>query len=136
MTIEYDGSVTDSIKRVVRPRLDAVLHLLPGWCDKVSVYWETSDKDGNTMATCEPMYDYRTVGLTLYPLFIECDKWRDVLIHEIQHAILRPYISKVDRIVEKLVKDELMTDWLNSELADAEEAVCEDLTIFARKLQG
>lgn len=136
MIIEYDGSVAEGVKREIKLRIDTVAYLLPVWCDKLTVYWEPHDKDGDTYATCDPLYEYRHVGITLYPLFLESPSWRDILIHEIHHAILKPYISKVDKIVEKLIKDESMTDWLNADLADAEEALCEDLAIFARKLKG
>lgn len=136
MIIEYDGSVTSEIKKIVKVKVDNVAHLLPVWCNKLIVFWEPHDKDGNTHASCEPMYEYRQVGLTLYPLFIESDTWRETLVHEIHHAILRPLTSKIDKIIEKLVKDETMTEWLMSDLADAEEAVCEDLTIFRRKILG
>lgn len=136
MIIEYDGSVTSAIKNEIKLRIDNVAYLFPVWCNKLTVYWEPHDKDGDTYATCEPLYEYRHVAITLYPLFLESDSWRDILIHEIQHAVLKPYVSKVEKIVDKLIKDEAMTDWLMAELAEAEEAVCEDLTIFAKKLKG
>jgi hypothetical protein len=75
------------------------------------------------------------MSVTLYPQFLEVGDWEDVLIHEIQHGLLRPLIAKMDRIVEKFVKDDTITEWILDELAEAEEAVCEDLTIFARKLR-
>lgn len=134
MRIEYDGTVTESLKKVVRPKLNAVSHLLPIWCDRLVVYWEPKDKDGDTYATCSAKHEYRTMGITLYPLFLQAEDWQNILLHEIQHGIVRPYVSKVERLVEKLVKDEIVAEYLQEELAEAEEAVCEDLAILARKI--
>jgi len=133
--IEYASCVSEPIRNIVEPRFSSVAYLFPGWCEKIVVYWDKSEAD-ETILTCHPKYEYRTMSITIHPLFIEGDlHWREDLIHEIQHALLRPYIAKVDRIVEKFVKDDLMTEFINDELADAEEAVCEDLAIFAEKLK-
>lgn len=134
--IEYASCVTGSIQRVLEPRFDTVRHLFPGWCEKVVVYWDKSGGD-EVILTCNPKHEYRIMSITVHPLFLEAvHTWREDLIHEIQHALLRPYVAKVDKIVEKFVKDDLMTEYINDELAEAEEAVCEDLTIFAKKLQN
>jgi len=132
--IEYDGTVTESLKKVIRPKINAVSHLFPIWCDKLVVYWDAKDKDASIFATCDPRHEYRTMAVTIYPLFLQTDDWQNVLLHEIQHGIIRPYVAKVERLVEKLVKDEVVAEYLNEELAEAEEAVCEDLAILARKL--
>lgn len=135
MIITYDGTVSEEIKKVVEPRINVVSHLFPIWCHKLVVYWESHSKEEGLLAVCDPKHEYRTMSVTLYPLFLEAGDWEDVLIHEIQHGLLRPLITKMDRIVEKFVKDETLTEWILDELAEAEEAVCEDLTIFARKLR-
>lgn len=136
MIIEYDGTVSESLKKVIRPRINAVTELMPIWCDRLVIYWEARDKDGDTYATCEPKHEYRTMGITLYPLFLQAEDWQNILLHEIQHGIVRPYVAKVERLVDKLVKDEVVAEYLHEELAEAEEAVCEDLAILARRLQG
>lgn len=134
MIVEYDGTVSESLKKVLRPKVNSVLHLFPIWCDRLVVYWEVKDKDGSTYASCEPRHEYRTMGLTFYPMFLQADDTQNILLHEIQHGIVRPYVAKVERLVEKLVKDEIVAEYLQEELAEAEEAVCEDLSILARKL--
>lgn len=133
--IEYASCVSDPIKGVLQPRFEAVRHLFPGWCEKVVVYWDKSEAE-DTILTCHPKHEYRVMSITVHPLFLEdVIHWKEDLIHEIQHALLRPYIAKVDRIVEKFIRDEAMIDFINDEMAEAEEAVCEDLAIFASKLE-
>lgn len=134
MIVEYDGTVSESLKKVIRPKINSVMHLFPVWCDRLVVYWDGKDKDGTTYASCEPRHEYRTMGLTFYPLFLQAEDWQNILLHEIQHGIIRPYVAKVQRLVDKLVKDEVVAEYLQEELAEAEEAVCEDLAILARKL--
>lgn len=135
MIIEYDVTVSDMLRPVLEPKFASVGHLFPGWCEKLVVCWGAGEAD-NVLLTCDPKHEYRTMSVTVYPLFLANDRnWRSDLIHEIQHGILRPYVAKVDRIVEKFIKDDLMSEFILDDLAEAEEAVCEDLAIFAAKLE-
>jgi hypothetical protein len=74
------------------------------------------------------------MSITIYPLFFEVEDWRNGIIHEIQHGLLRPLIAKIERIVDRFVKDEQIAEYIHDELSEAEEAVCEDLTIFTQQL--
>jgi len=135
MIIEYDHSVSLALREILEPRFDSVAYLFPGWCEKLVVYWDTSEAD-ETILTCNPRHEYRIMSITVHPLFLSNTfTWEDDLIHEIQHGLVRPLIAKIDRIVEKFVKDDTITEYINDELAEIEEAVCEDLAILAKKLK-
>ena len=131
MKVEY-SDVPATIQAVVSPRIDQFVRLFPGWCEKLTVYWDKKDGD-ETILTCTPRYEYRTMGITIYPLFLEVTDWENALIHEIQHSLLRPYVAMVEQIVDTFLKNG-DTEYIYAVLNQAEEAVCEDLTIFAEKL--
>lgn len=135
MNIEWDASVSADIRKLIEPKLESVAFLFPSWCEKLTVFFESVDKEGDNLLSCNPKHEYRVMSVTVFPMFLQCEDWMNPLIHEIQHGLLRPYVSKVDRLVEKFVKDDTFIEFLHDEMSEAEEAVCEDLTIFALKLQ-
>lgn len=135
MNIEWDSSVGSDIRRILQERFDEVAFLFPRWCEKLTVFFEPVDKEGDNILMCNPKHEYRVMSVTVFPTFLQTSDWENPLIHEIQHGLLRPYIAKVDRLIEKFIKDETVIEFLNDEMSEAEEAVCEDLTTFALKLK-
>jgi hypothetical protein len=132
LKVEYDKTIPKPLKALVRERVETVSHLFPGWVHKLIVAYDGSDKD---VATIRPEYEYRFVTITLHRAFVEQDDWRDSLIHEIAHSLARPYVALVDRIVEAFVP-EASRVFVYDELAKAEEAMVQDLAIFAERLGG
>lgn len=130
MRVEYDRTIPKPLKKTVTDRIETVRHLFPGWVNKLIVAYDGSDKD---VATVRPEYEYRFVTITLHRAFVEQDDWRESLVHEIAHSLVRPYVALVDRIVESFVPENSKT-FVYDELAKAEEAVVEDLAIFADKI--
>ena len=132
MKVEHDKSIPRSLRKLIAERMGTVVHLFPGWVNKLIVCYDGSDKD---VATIKPEYEYRFVTITLHRAFIEQDDWRESLIHEVAHSLVRPYVALVDRIVEAFVP-ETSKAFIYDELAKAEEAMVEDLAIFADKIGG
>ena len=112
-------------------RLQTVLHLFPDWVNVLTVRWAPNEDD---IATADPQYEYRAMTLTLHPPFLEDPDWESSLIHEIGHALFRPYIMQVDKIVEKFAP-EAVKEYLLDILAAKEEEVVEDLAIFIAKIK-
>lgn len=135
MKIEYSASVPPSLRKLVRERLRSVEGLFPGWVNKLTVGY-SPDPEGDGIASCVPRHEYRSFGLTIHPLFFEEEDWREALLHEIGHGLLKPYTAVVDRIVEKFIADPHVRDFVAGQLRDAEEAVSEDLAIWASKLSS
>ena len=132
MRIEYID-VPESLQPILNQRLGAFTHCFPSWCEHLSVYWQKQASD-DTILSCNPRHEYRSMSITVYPLFFETHDWQNAVLHEIQHGLLRPLIAKIERIVDRFVKDEQINEYIHDELTETEEAVCEDLTIFAQKL--
>jgi len=130
LKLEYDKAIPKALRKMIIERIATVLHLFPGWVNKLIVCYDGSDKD---VATIKPEYEYRFVTITLHRAFIEQDDWSESLIHEVAHSVVRPYVSLVDRIVEAFVP-ETSKLFVYDELAKAEEAMVEDLAIFADKI--
>lgn len=133
MKIEYTATVPSSLKKTVRERLKAVEGLFPGWVNKVVVSYSI-DPDGDGIVSCVPRHEYRSFGLTIHALFMEDDDWFETLLHEIGHGLLKPYTALVDKLVEEFIQDAQTRKFVASQLRDAEEAVSEDLAIWAGKL--
>ena len=132
MRVEYDKSIPKALRKLIAERMGTVLVLFPGWVNKLIVAYDGSDRD---VATIKPEYEYRFVTITLHRAFIEQDDWSESLIHEVAHSVVRPYVALVDRIVEAFVP-ETSKPFIYDELAKAEEAIVEDLAIFADKIGG
>ena len=132
MKVEYDKSIPKALRKLIAERMGTVLVLFPGWVNKLIVAYDGSDRD---VATIKPEYEYRFVTITLHRAFIEQDDWSESLIHEVAHSVVRPYVALVDRIVEAFVP-ETSKPFIYDELAKAEEAIVEDLAIFADKIGG
>lgn len=128
----FDDSIPKPLRRVVQKRIGAIEAMFPGWVNKLIVAYDGSDKD---VATIRPEYEYRFVTITLHRAFFEQDDWLDSLTHEVAHSLVRPYVALVDRIVEAFVP-ETSKGFIYDELAKAEEAMVEDLAIFADKIRG
>lgn len=113
-----------------------VADLFPSWCEDLTIFYETSECL-ETIVTCQPKHEYRFMAITVRPLFFEQkDDGLSALIHEIQHALVRPYIARVDKIIHRFIDNETISHYLTDELTEAEEAICEDLTRFAQKLRS
>lgn len=119
------------MKSVIEQRIEAVLPLFPAWVNSLTVRWAPSEED---IATAHPQYEYRQMTITLHPLFLDDKDWHSSLVHEVCHAIVRPYVQIVDKMVEKFAAD-AVKDFLLDVLAAKEEEICEDLAIFVKKLQ-
>jgi len=132
LKVEYDKSIPKALRKLIAERMGTVLVLFPGWVNKLIVAYDGSDRD---VATIKPEYEYRFVTITLHRAFIEQDDWSESLIHEVAHSVVRPYVALVDRIVEAFVP-ETSKPFIYDELAKAEEAIVEDLAIFADKIGG
>lgn len=130
MKVEHDKGIPRALKKLIAERIETVVHLFPGWVNKLIVTYDGTDKD---VATIKPEYEYRFVTIILHRAFIEQDDWRESLIHEVAHSLVRPYVALVDRIVEAFVP-ETSKGFIYDELAKAEEAMVEDLAIFADKI--
>jgi hypothetical protein len=133
MKIIVEGTSDSVFKDVVRTRLETVKHLFPGWCDKVHV---SIDMDGGQEdeMICLPNYEYRWMHIKVNPPFFENENWRATLVHEIQHAIFRPYIAKVEGLLLYWIEDTQLRSYLMQELNGAEESIAQDMTILAMKL--
>lgn len=132
MKVEHDKNIPKALKKLIAERIGTIAHLFPGWVNKLIVTYDGTDKD---VATIKPEYEYRFVTIILHRAFIEQDDWRESLIHEVAHSLVRPYVALVDRIVEAFVP-ETSKAFIYDELAKAEEAMVEDLAIFADKIGG
>ena len=130
LKVEHDKSIPRALRKLIAERVATVVHLFPGWVNRLIVTYDGTDKD---VATIKPEYEYRFVTITLHRAFIEQDDWRESLIHEVAHSLVRPYVALVDRIVEAFVP-ETSRMFIYDELAKAEEAMVEDLAIFADKI--
>jgi len=131
MRVEY-VNIPYTLVNTIAPRIEKYKHLFPGWCEKLTVYWDKKDGE-ETILSCIPKYEYRTMSITVFPLFLEVVDWENAMVHEIQHSLLRPYIAMVEQIVDTFLKN-ADTEYIYAVLGQAEEAVCEDLAIFAEKL--
>ena len=131
LKLEYDKTIPKALRKLIVERIATVTPLFPGWVNKLIIAYDGSDKD---VATIKPEYEYRFVTITLHRAFIEQDDWYESLVHEVAHSLVRPYVALVDRIVEAFVP-ETSKGFIYDELAKAEEAMVEDLAIFADKIE-
>lgn len=134
MKIEYSASVPATLKKTIRERLKAVDGLFPGWVNKLVVSYGI-DPEGDGFVSCVPRHEYRSFGLTIHPLFFEDEDWVETLLHEIGHGMLKPYTALVDKLVEEFIQDPQTRKFIAAQLRDLEEAVSEDLAIWAGKLK-
>lgn len=130
MDVKFSVTIPDTVLPVVQTRVRRVEHLFPIWVKTLTVRWD--DKNTEDIATALPQYEYRAMTVVLHPLFLSDDDWEDTLVHEIQHGIFKPFVQAVDRIVEKFVPEH-SREYILDLLADKEEEVAEDLTIFAKR---
>lgn len=129
---KFDQSIPKTLRAVVKKRVSEVEHLFPGWVNKVLICYDGSDAD---VASIHADYEYRSVCVNIHRAFFEESDWKDSLIHEIGHSLVRPYVATVARVVESFVPDSVR-GFVTEELVKAEEAMVEDLTIFAEKIRG
>lgn len=130
MIIEYH--VSGPLREIIEGRVQKVIHLAPGWVNRIVIEY-TGEAHPEFEVSCFPNYEYRWLAIKIYPAFLENVYWEDSLIHELQHAIIRPYISKVETLLENFVPEE-MRGYIITEIDKAEESVVQDLAIFCRKL--
>jgi hypothetical protein len=132
MQTKYDDNIPKPLRRIVQKRIGTIEAMFPGWVNKLIICYDGTDKD---VATIRPEYEYRFVTIILHRAFFEQDDWQDSLTHEVAHSLVRPYVALVDRIVEAFIP-ETSKAFIYDELAKAEEAMVEDLAIFADKIRG
>jgi hypothetical protein len=135
MKIEYSPAIPPALLPVIQPAVDSVSHLFPRWCEKLTVYYDT-DGEADTIASCHPLPEYRTMSIHIRPPFFdESDGGLNALLHEIGHGLIRPLSGRFRRIVERLSPNETVSALIMDELDEAEEGVCEDIAVFAKKLK-
>lgn len=134
MKTEYSHGIPPELKKIIRERLKTVEALFPGWVNKLVVTY-SADPDGDGIASCVPRHEYRSFGLTIHPLFFEDEDWMESLLHEIGHGMMKPYTAVVEKIVDTFIIDPNVKGFIHSQLRDAEEAVSEDLAVWANKLK-
>lgn len=133
MKIYYDESSLTGLRELAIERVESVKHLIPDWCHEVRVFFDT-DGDPHNSAVCIPNYSYRFMQIFLNPNFFIEEDWKTTLIHEIFHAIFRPYVEFVTNLVEGFIQDEDLKCFLNNGLRDREESVVQDSAILVEKL--
>jgi len=135
MNIEFHRSIPADLKPLIRTRISRFRYLFPSWVTELIVYYE-NDTGEDILLTCSPNYPYRSMSVTVFPLFFgETDDGEKAMIHEIGHGIIRPYTHIVDRVLKKYLTNEDLAQYISEELADAEEAVVQDLADFVEKLR-
>lgn len=134
MRLEYDDGIPPDILPILQREVESVAFLFPAWVERLTVYYDF-DEDNNSVATCSPLVEYRTMALTFHPRFLsESDRF-NATVHEIGHALVRPLRMRIDRVVERFVQPSELADYVTDDLNEAEESVCEDLAVFAAKLR-
>lgn len=133
MKIAYEEGI-GVVRQLLEQRISRMADLFPGWVNELHVYFDDSPKDSGDVASCDSKYEYRTVALTFYPKFLTSHNWENVLLHEIQHVIFRPYVAHVEKIIDNFIKDDATAEFLRSELTDSGEMLAEDMAVFAEKL--
>lgn len=134
MKTEYSKGIPQALARTIKARLAEVEGYWPSWVNKLSVEY-SPDPDGDGIASCVPKYEYRSFALTIHPLFFDDEDWRGSLLHEMGHGLFKPYTLEIEKLVEHYVPPEARA-YVNSRLRDAEEAVSEDIAIWAAKLRS
>jgi hypothetical protein len=125
MQIYYDSCVSEVFRPMISEKLDTVIDLFPDWCTSLIIFYNEDTSKGNILA-CNSNYPYRFMHLTFYPGFFNDPEWEEGLIHEIQHAIQAPYVSRVEHIINTYIDNEELKDYVLKDLADLEEGVCQD----------
>lgn len=130
MVLRVEYFVPIAIKSLVEERIESITRYLPAWVNVLTIRWQVNDED---IATAQPQYEYRSMTITLHPAFLHDTEWSVSLMHEVAHAIWRPYVATVDKIVEKFAPD-VAREYLLDVLASKEEEISEDLSIFIKKV--
>jgi hypothetical protein len=131
MQVTIGESVPDSIRALVDERTKIIKNLLPVWCNSLVIHWDDSDPD---IASCQPMMEYRSVVITLHRAFLSDPEWEESMLHELAHAVIAPYTSLTELIVETYVPESAQS-FVLGQLAKAEEATAEDLRILISKIR-
>ena len=107
MKFHYLGEMPSEVKPAIQKQLEPLAVLLPGWVQKVNVFWcddptDENYRDGAAIsANCA--YDYRVLTLTFTPLWLgETDEVRrEMTIHDVLHAITQDLAFLISHLLER-----------------------------------
>jgi hypothetical protein len=139
MNIEYCPKFPPEIREKVEPILDDISWLVPGWCQRVVVFWEPVNQDRNS-AFINVNYAYRFVQITICSDFLGQteQEMRDDLLHELIHGFICPMADYAREIIDLYCpKDESpkTNEMLHRELTRKNEAITQDFTfVLAGKI--
>jgi hypothetical protein len=111
--------------------------LLPGWCQKCFVQWDSSVDDATIIASTD--YAYRRICLTFTPAWLDntADSRREQCIHDLLHActaIMADWMR--DEIKRAFTESDapIMRGILLDELATRHESMTQDLAFIIDNL--
>lgn len=86
--LTYDTQLPAEIRAAVAPVLERYLHLVPGWCQTLTVGWDGDDTTGTLRSHI--LVEYRAARIVVLPAFVECDDVQrdNAVLHELTHIPL------------------------------------------------
>lgn len=132
MNITYDKSVNDIVFPTIKNRIEQYAHILPLWCQNLIVFYDAFNDEGLTLS-CSSEYNYRYVHITVYPSFLDDISWETSIIHEIIHAFMSPYTSKVETTIKTFINDPQLAKYIMQEITKEEESSVQDIAYLLNK---
>lgn len=105
----WDKGIPAEVLPALRQVLEPLAWLVPGWCQRVYVYWHDKDvanehENGITISTsCH--YDYRYTTLNFYPSFLAQseEEKREMAMHDLLHAFSSVLAGFASDAIERLL---------------------------------
>lgn len=133
MVINYSSNIPEPLKPIIESRIETVRTLFPKWCQDVTIFYEKENPNDFVVAV-NSQYYYRYLQIDIYQEFFNDKTWFMTLVHEIMHAIFRPYTAKTEQLIEHCIGNEAFKAYITKDLSDAEEAVTQDSADFVMEL--
>lgn len=133
LTVAWDVTTPDDIRKVIEPILERWLWLVPSWCHELRVKFRNNpgDDELETVAKCEWHVQYRLAIITVeanwltYTLAEDREK---AIVHELVHVATGPLCDQFDQLLEHVAPPQKLGDWADARHGDALEGVVSDLT--------
>jgi hypothetical protein len=133
MKITYNRSVPEALIPILDERFRHIKEAFPKWCHELIVSYEHDNPEGNTL-TADGVFEYRYAEICVYDFFFNDIHWEESLMHELMHIMFSPYTKRVERVLNTLLSETPIANYIKSELLSEEEGVAQDFAVFANYL--
>ena len=143
MKFHYLGEMPPEVRPAIEKQLEPLAVLLPGWVQKVNVFWcadpDNEDYQAGAAIWANASYDYRVLSLTFTPLWLESntEARRDMTIHDVLHAITSVLADYARAEIQRLLPADEAPKYKSAildELTTRHESMTQDLAFVVGKL--